>query len=326
MKKVAVIGLGNIAIRHRRNLKQLFPEATLFSMSASGRTSVEAIPYSDVTVANLQALIEEKIELAIVASPATFHAKHTIPLIKANIPTLIEKPVTADVNDLSLLNQAMKEAQTPVAIGYCLRYLPSAIKVKAFLNKDRLGILYNAHIHIGQYLPDWRPKKNYRKTVSANKHLGGGALLELSHEIDYVQWFLGDCNVEYALLRSSEELGLDVEDVVDLVLRSNTDVVANIHLDFLQRPAQRNCSLVGSQGRLDWDLINNTVTYYGPLGSEVIYSNPKWDTNEMYLSMIKNFLEMIEHRDHQCVELNEAGKTIQLIEKIKMKNNWNNRR
>lgn len=324
MDKVAVIGLGNIATRHRRNLKQLFPEAILFAMSASGRMPVEDVSDSDCIVASISELIEAKIELVIVASPATFHAKHAVLLIEAGIPTLIEKPITANIKDVALLREAIKKTQTPVAVGYCLRHLPSSLKVKEFLEKNRLGALYNANIQVGQYLPDWRPSKDYRDSVSANKDLGGGALLELSHELDYAQWLLGDCVVEHAILRSSKELALDVEDIADVMLRSNKGVVANIHLDFLQRSVQRNCSLIGSKGRLDWDLINNSVTFYGPLGSEIIYLEPEWDKNKMYLAMIEDFIEMIKGHPHQCVELNMAAKTIQLIETIKVKTNWDN--
>lgn len=317
---MAVIGLGNIATRHRRNLKQLYPDATLYAMSSSGREPTEIVTDCDVIVAGLEELIVMPVELVIVASPAPFHAMHAIPLIEAGIPTLIEKPVTADIKDIVELQKAISGSKTPVAIGYCLRYLPSAIKVKELLEKKHLGTLYNASIQIGQYLPDWRPSKDYRESVSASKHLGGGALLELSHELDYAQWLLGSFTVEHAILRSSEELALDVEDISDIILRSDNNVITYMHLDFIQRSVQRNCSFIGSKGRLDWDLINNSVTFYGAYGSEVIYSDPEWDKNKMYMGMIEDFVEMIKGRPHQCVQVEDAAKTIQLIDMIKVKN------
>ena len=45
---------------------------------------------------------------------------------------------------------------------------------------------------VGQYLPEWRKNTDYRKGVSARQDLGGGVLLELSHEIDYIQWIFGE--------------------------------------------------------------------------------------------------------------------------------------
>ena len=219
MKKVAVIGLGNIATRHRHNLKLLFPSAELLVMSASGRIPKENIDEFDVIATSVDELIQAKVELVIVASPAPFHALHSIPFIEAGIPTLIEKPVTTSIEDAEAIASAIELYQTPASIGYCLRYLPSAQKLKILLDQGSIGKLYNAHIEIGQYLPDWRPNKDYRTSVSAQEKLGGGALFELSHELDYAQWLLGPLQVKYSILRASDELALDVEDIADIIKR-----------------------------------------------------------------------------------------------------------
>ncbi len=80
MKCVAVIGLGNIATRHRKNLKQLFPDSRLVAMSASGRIPQEAVSDCDVVVGEVNELITHKVELAVVASPA--------PLFMPSMPCL----------------------------------------------------------------------------------------------------------------------------------------------------------------------------------------------------------------------------------------------
>lgn len=317
MKKVAVVGLGNIATRHRRNLKTLLPNADVLAMSASGRIPYEEISDCDGILASVEELVLAQVELVIIASPAPFHAKHSIPFIEAGIPTLIEKPVTTTVEDAKAIQQAMEQYSTPVAIGYCLRYLSSALKMKALLEECKVGSLYNVNIEIGQYLPDWRPSKDYRDSVSANRKLGGGALFELSHELDYAQWLLGPLNLQHAILRSSKELALDVEDIADITALTDCGAVTSIHLDFLQRKAHRQCSFVGSEGRIDWDLIQNQLTLTTEAGVAVIYSEPEWDKNQMYLAMIEDFLQMVEQNNHSCTELLEATETVHLIEKIR---------
>jgi len=317
MKKIAVIGLGNIATRHRHNLKLLFPKVELLVMSASGRIPTEDISDCDGIATSLDELIKAQVELAIVASPAPFHAQHSIPFIKAGIPTLIEKPVSTSVEDAEAINRAIDLHQTPVSIGYCLRYLPSAQKLKLLLEQGKIGTLYNAHIEIGQYLPDWRPSKNYRVSVSAQKRLGGGALLELSHELDYAQWLLGPLHVKYAVLRTSEELALDVEDMADIIALTDLGAVVTVHLDFLQRKAHRKCSFVGNEGRIDWDLILNELTLITATEKLVLYSEPKWDKNQMYLAMIEDFVQMIKTSKHTCIKFSEAIKTVSLIDEIK---------
>lgn len=317
MKKIAVIGLGNIATRHRHNLKLLFPSAELLVMSASGRIPKENINEFDVIATSIDELIQAKVELAIVASPAPFHALHSIPFIEAGIPTLIEKPVTTSVEDAEAIARAIELYETPVSIGYCLRYLPSAQKLKILLDQDSIGTLYNAHIEVGQYLPDWRPDKDYRNCVSAQKKLGGGALLELSHELDYAQWLLGPLELKYSILRTTEELALDVEDIADVITTTVLGAVVSVHLDFLQRKAHRQCSFFGSKGRIEWDLILNQLTLITATEISVLHSDPKWDKNQMYLAMIEDFMQMIEKNEHSCIKFSEAINTVALIDEIK---------
>ena len=317
MKNIAVIGLGNIATRHRSNLKMLFPEVQLVVMSASGRIPKESVSDSDHIAESIDEIIQLQVQFAIIASPAPFHAQHAIPLIKAGIPVLIEKPVSVTETDAQALIDAEAQYKTPVAVGYCLRYLPSAQQVRQMIQEGVIGNLYNAFIEIGQYLPDWRPTKDYRETVSAKTELGGGVLLELSHELDYAQWILGSLTPKYVVLRASEELGLEVEDNADLLMTTAKGAVVNIHLDFLQRKAHRKCRFIGSEGCIEWDLIRNEVVLIKAKEQQEIYSAPDWDKNQMYLEMVTDFIKKINGQPNQSISLQEAERTVGLIVEMK---------
>ncbi|MEQ4676700.1 Gfo/Idh/MocA family oxidoreductase [Providencia vermicola] len=317
MNNIAVIGLGNIASRHRRNLKFLFPDAKIYAMSASGRIPAENISDCDKLVTSIDELILEDVQFVIIASPATFHSLHAIPLIKENIPVLIEKPVTSTLKDAKKLQEIADKYSTPIAVGYCLRYLTSAQAIKKIIEAQQIGSLSYVNIEIGQYLPDWRPDKDYRSCVSANSKLGGGALLELSHEIDYTQWLLGTLHLQYAILQCSEQLNLDVEDNVNILATTSDNTIVNIHLDFLQRKAYRHCRFVGTTGSLEWDLIKNEIILTTQNQITTLYSEPEWDKNNMYLKMLLDFIEKINGRKNQSVTLSESIKTIQFIENIK---------
>jgi predicted dehydrogenase len=319
---VAVVGLGNIAKRHRSNLRILFPFVKIIALSSSGRFPKEIINDADKVVLTLDELIQYKPSFVIVASPCTSHRYHSEKLIENNIPVLIEKPVAADSNDAEKIRLLSEKYSTPVAVGYCLRYLPSAIKMKKILSEELIGKIYNCFINIGQYLPQWRPAANYLDSVSANKALGGGALLELSHELDYAQWLLGPLTFETAILRHSKELNLDVEEIADLVLSNSNGTVFNVHLDFLQKSPQRTCSVIGSKGRLDWDLLSNTIVLTSIKGRRVIYSEPEWDKNNMYLNMILDFVELIKGNENSSISISEAELSIELIQEIKVKAVW----
>jgi predicted dehydrogenase len=287
-------------------------------MSASGRVPESAVSDADFIVDSIGDLIDKTPQLVIVASPATLHAAHSIPLIEAGIPVLIEKPVATSTEDVKAIQNAILQHSTPVAVGYCLRYLSSAFEMKKILQSKKIGYLYHASVSIGQYLPDWRPSKNYRDSVSANASLGGGVLFELSHELDYVSWLLGELNLECAILSRTEELSIEVEDSADILLSTQTRAVIHLHLDFLQRKAYRQCRFVGSKGVLEWDLIGNEIRFVSTQGTEILHRDPMWDKNQMYISMINDFVAQINNYPNRTVSVEESAKIVDIIEKIKL--------
>jgi len=105
--------------------------------------------------------------------------------------------------------------------------------------------------------------------------------------------------------------------LVDVILVSDTGTVCNIHLDFLQKKANRTCSFIGEKGRLDWDLLSNTIMLHTGGGSEVLFSEADWDPNQMYLSLLTDFLDLVAGRKNSSIDLEQAAKTVELIEDIK---------
>lgn len=317
MMRAAVIGLGNIAKRHRSNLKKMFPEVEIITMSASGRSPSELICNADFTASNIQSIIDYNVDMAIIASPASYHSLHAIPLIEAGIPVLIEKPVSTTLEDAKAIIKAKNKYKVNAGVGYCLKYLSSALFVKKFIESGSAGKIFNANIEIGQYLPDWRPTADYKQSVSAVQNLGGGVLFELSHEIDYAQWLFGQLSVEHAVIRNTGELGIEVEDVANILTTSQSGCVVSLHLDFLQRQASRKCKIIFSRGAVVWDLIKNQVLWSDETGESVLFADELWDKNKMYLNMLSDFNSQNKSDSFSSIE--SSLKVIELIIDLKTK-------
>ncbi|CAH9051422.1 Oxidoreductase P35 [Pseudoalteromonas haloplanktis] len=317
MLRLAVIGLGNISFRHRKNLKLLYPESKVIALSARGKVLTELPDSADLIVSEVAELIRLKPYFVIVASPASMHLQHAKELIQAGIPCLIEKPLCINFREAESLLKVSQEELTPTAVGYCLRYMPAAKKMQELINNNILGEIYNITIEVGQYLPDWRQTIDYRDSVSAQQELGGGALLELSHEFDYAQWLFGPLCVEHAVLRSSKELGLDVEDLVDVVFSTESGAQAHVHLDFLQHQPQRFCTVKGENGRIHWDLLKSTVDIFLNHHEHQHFAFNDWQVNDMYLDLIKDFENLCLGKKHFTVDLAQAAETLNLIDMIK---------
>ena len=75
-----------------------------------------------------------------------------------------------------------------VALGYMLHHHPVIKKMRDIINKGILGRVLLVRAEAGFYLPQWHPWEDYRDFYMSWKTGGGGALLDLSHEINYLQW------------------------------------------------------------------------------------------------------------------------------------------
>lgn len=318
----AVVGLGNIAKRHRSNLKLLFPESKVIAVSASGRIPLDPVSDADEICSSIESISSYNPGLVVIASPAPFHREHAESFIRLGISVMIEKPITVSIEDAVALKELAASAETKVGVGYCLRFQPSATLVQKALQDGIIGRVLSCNINAGQYLPDWRPHVDYRDSVSARKELGGGVLLELSHELDYLQWLLGDLKFESGFLHRVSEFEIDVEALAELLLTTNDGVTCNVHLDFLQRQPQRLCSFIGTEGRLEWNLKDNQVTAYLKDKVEKLYSEPEWDRNLMYCNMLSSFVHEINGAKKEGASLSEAVKTVELINCIKQKSTW----
>lgn len=317
VKRVAVVGLGSIARQHRRNLKEVLPSVQIYASSSSGREPTAEDDNIDLFCSDIDLLIQNKAQIAIVASPATFHSRHSIPFIEAGIPVLIEKPVSDNIDDFLRIQNAAESKKTSVGVGYCLRYLSSALIMKKLLSERKVGKIYNAFIEVGHYLPDWRPSKNYLSSVSASRALGGGALLELSHELDYALWLFGNIAPRSSAIRSLGGLGIDVEDSVDVFAVTDKNIILSIHLDFLQAAKNRRCRIIGSEGVLEWDLISNTIQLVGNNGIEVLFNDQISDPKDMYINMLKDFIGLANGSKNKIASLEDSRKVLTLIDEIK---------
>lgn len=317
----AVIGMGSIAKRHLANLNFLHPSSKIYSVSSSGINKA-LLEHADEVI-SLDRLLEELPVYVIIASPAPFHVTTAKILLQKGISVLIEKPLAdtvADCEDLSSF--IMSKQSSVVSVGYCLRFLPSAQVVKNYLDRGALGTIYNVESNVGQFLPNWRVDINYKDSVSARKELGGGALLELSHELDYLFWLFDDLELQHSWLRTTGELDLDVEDIADLVLTTSSGIHISVHLDFVQKSTQRTCVFIGEKGRLVWDLLSNSVILFHATGTERLYSDPYYDKNHMYIDMLKAHEHMINKGDSKLATVGSSSKVVKLIEDAKKSNKW----
>lgn len=306
-----VAGLGSIGKRHARNLRALRPDVRISTLRRP-ESSLEIGTEWAHQFIRLEDAVASRPDGAIVAGPASTHAHLTRAFLDNGIPVLVEKPLAHALEYVVGLTNA---SRTPALVGYNLRFASLFACLRDKVRSGALGDILKVTAHVGQFLPDWRPGTDYRASVSAQGALGGGALLELSHELDYIYALFGLPNAVTCRGGTYSSLEIDVEDSVAIVLEYDKPrMMAMVDLDFLRRPASRGCSIIGGNGVVSADfmrqeLVDSTVSAEGDAARTTFAA----DRNEMYLDEMRSFLAMVEDGAPSPIPLSEGIDVLRII-------------
>jgi predicted dehydrogenase len=298
IERVLIVGYGSIGKRHLGVARTLLPHADIRVLRHSACGSVPE--HSNGCFSRIEDALRFSPQLAVVANPASCHMDAAIPLAEAGAHLLVEKPLSTNAQGVPSLIDLCDRKNLVLMTGYNLRFLPSLVHFRELVQARQLtGEVLSVRCEIGQYLPSWRPDMDYRHGVSARKDLGGGALLELSHEIDYLRWIFGEIDwVKASLLRQSD-LQIDVEDTVHLVFgfrgaNDGRQLVACLSMDLVRHDPTRTCVAIGAEGSLRWNGLTGELDFYGRGASawHSVSSHPN-QRDESYVAEWRHMLGMI---------------------------------
>mgnify|MGYP001806003475 CR=1 FL=1 len=244
---IAIVGLGSAGLKHYAAARKIFPKCRMLALSRSRPLKEEILYCQSVSEA-----LDASPDIAIIASPAPYHLENAQPFIEAGVPTLIEKPMSvsgADIQKFSTL-----QSYSRIGVGYVLRQSKCVKAIKMKISDGAIGRVLYARLTVGLHLAGWRPSGDYRAGVSANMSLGGGALLELSHELDLAQWFFGRCRLLQSRAVRLSSITNDSEDYVEIMATFADGIEVSIHLDMIARPGFREGLIVGEKGQIKYDL------------------------------------------------------------------------
>jgi len=320
LKNILIVGLGSIGLKHLRIAREIFPKSRIAVLR---HKEINEIPEgADEVFFDISHALNFHPQIAIICSPASTHVEISRALVEQGIHILIEKPISNKQKGLEELKCKAVENNCVLVVGYNLRFLPSLRKFKDLIDKNFIGDSYSVRSEVGQYLPNWR-ETDYRKTVSAQKNLGGGVLLELSHELDYLRWIFGEVESVQAQLSRQSKLDIDVEDTAHIILKfkkkNNANLIASLNLDFIRHDKVRMCHVIGDKGSLRWNGLTENIDLFESDKSEWknVYKY-KADQDESYKNEWLHFIECINKKDSSNISIQDGIKVLDIIESIKI--------
>jgi len=283
---VLIIGLGSIARKHIAAIRKLEPGAHIFALRSGRTASVEE------NVSDIYSLdeLQEAPDFVIISNPTHFHAESIEASLALGKPLLIEKPLFGSlVNNQKILDKlAEKNISTYIACN--LRFHPVILFLKEHLLKNK-SIINEVNIYCGSHLPDWRPGTDYKKGYSTNADLGGGAHLDLIHELDYAYWLFGHPSKTVSVRRNVSSINIKAVDFAAYHL-FYPGYTTNVTLNYYRKTPKRILEIVFDNDVYLCDLLACNITNSN---REIIFTDPDFQMADTYLAQMQYFMLLLKN-------------------------------
>jgi predicted dehydrogenase len=316
---ILVVGCGSIGERHIKNLKQYFPEITIFAHDLDRkRLKFIKAKYLKVKVFHkLEDALKENISAVMICTPPSTHINIALEAVNRDLSVFIEKPLSDSLEKVGDLIKLISKKGLIGCTGYNFRFHEGLILINKMLKEGNMGDVLSANAEFGQYLPTWRAHQDYRENYITKVRTGGGIILDGSHEIDYLCWILGKPKEIFCFKDKVSELEMETEDVAEILLKFRSKTLGRIHLDCIRPLYSRKCELMSESHILTWDYVKKSVEIYDIKTNAKKIINTNRDNNHMYVHEIENFIGSLMGEQEILTDLKEGQKSLDIALKAK---------
>lgn len=245
--RAGVIGAGSMGRNHLRVLAELPGVQPVVVVDPFVDEAEIGLPVRELDEAAAM------MDFAILAAPSELHEPIGLRLAELGVPTLIEKPLATTAAEAARLTAAFAQAGVLAAVGHIERFNPVNAALRAHLS-DIGTVLAASTIRVGPF-PD--------------REMPVGVVPDLLvHDIDLLCWLL---EAEYATVTAVAFTDPDrpCEDEVRVAARLEClphvagcvdGIAVDQHAGRLSAHKDRSMRFVGTQGSMEANLIDQTVT------------------------------------------------------------------
>jgi len=327
--RIALLGCGAVS--------ELFYAPALQYLQAEGDATLAAVFDPDAAragqfcaafpgaVAHTDESFLEKVplDLAIVASPVSFHEVHAIRALAAGIAVLCEKPLAANTESGERMIAAAHKYQRILAVGLLRRFYSNVQFTRQIIQDKTLGSVTAFSIHEGDPF-NWPARSDsfFRKSTA-----GGGVLLDLGvHVLDLViNWFGEPQELTYA----DDAMG-GLEANCQLDLSYSAGFKGTIHLSrdwntsnlYVIEFERGTLKLRAGQGsKLDLQLCNSSFSLEGALQNRIKLDSPTAalptasTLQQAFLAQLRDLISAVQTSGRPAIPAEEGIRSLRLIER-----------
>lgn len=279
---ILIVGRGSIALKHKNNIESFGHKTTLLHDVTSNKNDNILFEYKNLL---------SSYDAVVIANASHKHFEYANEALKKNKKIYLEKPPCLKTNELNQLICLDNKSSNLVALGFQLRFSNGLNKLKEIIQKEQNAVI-SFNVHVGQSLKYWREGGIQKDRYYGDRKTGGGALYELSHEIDLAMWLFGNPRKFVYLAKNLLHKDMNIDDYFHSIWEFNK-FTGVVHMDMVDPVYSRYVEVIFTDYKLVWNINNDAVTKKDNDGIEVIYSNEHFKRRDLIYLSINNFLKWV---------------------------------
>lgn len=234
---VAIIGCAKIAHLHAKAILQI---SELNFKAVWSRTPESAQKFVDEygvkAYSSIQEMIKaENIQMAVICTAHPYHADPAIQAMEAGAHVLIEKPLASTLQDCDRIIEAARKTGRKTGVISQRRWYQPIVRMKKAIDEGKIGTPALGTIQ----MLGWRDRSYFESDAwrGSWKQEGGGVLVNQSpHQLDLLQWLMGDIDEVFGYWSNVNHPYIEVEDTAVAIVRFKNGGLGNILVSNSQKP------------------------------------------------------------------------------------------
>lgn len=244
--RAGLLGVGMMGRHHARVLRELDGVELVAIADPGGDPHGVA---GDLPILpDIDALIGEGIDTAVVAVPTQFHEAAAQKLAAAGVHTLVEKPIAHSVEAGQGMVEAFAAAGLVGAVGHIERFNPAIQELRRRIEAGDLGAVYQVATRRQGPFPSRIADVGVAKDLA-------------SHDVDLTAWVV-QSDYERVFAQTAFKSGREHEDMIAITGRTASGVIVNNIVNWLSPMKERLTVVTGEKGAFLADTSTGDLTFY----------------------------------------------------------------
>ena len=341
--KTGIIGCGKVGDFHAKAFEALEnSEFTAVCDNNIERARAFADRYGVKAYDDIEAMIREcGLDVVSICTPHPLHANPAVIAADCGCNVLIEKPLASSLEDCDRIIEAGDRNHVTIGTMVQRRFYRPCMRIHQAIEDGKIGRPVLGMVT----MLGWRDKNYYDSDPwrGSWKGEGGGVMVnQAPHQIDLLQWYMGEVDEVYGVWKNLNHPYIEVEDTAVAVVKFKSGAVGNIVVSNSQNPAlygrvhifgengaaagvqtDGGAMFIAGMTSITEPPVNDLWTVPGEEEMLPVWKKEDSDffnsVDSMYYyhrEQIKDFLEAVQSGKKPLVDATEGRRTVELFTAI----------